>query len=116
MALPHFLAEFDWGTFNAWIPLFMFKAYSFNLKEIAMFAWMPMLFADIGCILGGYLPMLFQKHFKVNLIVSHKLVVTMGAVLMIALGMIGLFSSPYVAIALLCVDGCAHRSLPRLNH
>ncbi|MEI7105731.1 MFS transporter [Pectobacterium versatile] len=111
IALPRFLAEPAWGTFNAWIPLFMFKAYGFNLKEIAMFAWMPMLFADIGCILGGYLPMLFQKHFKVNLIVSRKMVVTMGAVLMIAPGMIGLFSSPYVAIALLCVGGFAHQSL-----
>ncbi len=31
----------------------MFKVYGFNLKEIALFAWMPMLFADFGCILGG---------------------------------------------------------------
>lgn len=46
IALPRFLAEPAWGTFNAWIPLFMFKVYGFNLKEIAMFARMPMLFAD----------------------------------------------------------------------
>ncbi|MGU0055708.1 MFS transporter [Enterobacter hormaechei] len=72
-----------WGTFNAWIPLFMFKVYGFNLKEIAMFAWMPMLFADLGCIVGGYLPPLFQRWFGVNLIVSRKMVVTMGALLMI---------------------------------
>lgn len=61
----------------------MFKVYGFNLKEIAMFAWMPMLFADLGCILGGYLPPLFQRWFGVNLIVSRKMVVTLGAVLMI---------------------------------
>lgn len=111
IALPRFLAEPAWGTFNAWIPLFMFKAYGFNLKEIAMFAWMPMLFADFGCILGGYLPPFFQKHFGVNLIVSRKLVVTLGAVLMIGPGMIGLFTSPYVAIALLCIGGFAHQAL-----
>ncbi|WP_144402986.1 MFS transporter [Yersinia ruckeri] len=111
IAIPRFLAEPAWGTFNAWIPLFMFKAYGFNLKEIAMFAWMPMLFADLGCILGGYLPPLFQKHFKVNLIVSRKLVVTMGGLLMIAPGTIGLFTSPYIAIALLCIGGFAHQSL-----
>ncbi|CNE49056.1 MFS transporter [Yersinia nurmii] len=111
IAIPRFLAEPAWGTFNAWIPLFMFKAYGFNLKEIAMFAWMPMLFADLGCILGGYLPPLFQKYLKVNLIVSRKLVVTMGGLLMIAPGTIGLFTSPYVAIALLCVGGFAHQSL-----
>ncbi len=65
----------------------MFKVYGFNLKEIAMFAWMPMLFADLGCILGGYLPPLFQRWFGVNLIVSRKMVVTLGAVLMIGPGM-----------------------------
>ncbi|WP_264273301.1 MFS transporter [Duffyella gerundensis] len=111
IALPRFLAEPAWGTFNAWIPLFMFKVYGFNLKEIALFAWMPMLFADLGCIVGGYLPPLFQRWFGVNLIVSRKLVVTMGAVLMIAPGTIGLFTSPYVAIGLLCVGGFAHQAL-----
>lgn len=111
IALPRFLAEPAWGTFNAWIPLFMFKVYGFNLKEIAMFAWMPMLFADLGCIVGGYLPPLFQRWFGVNLIVSRKMVVTLGAVLMIGPGMIGLFTSPYVAIALLCIGGFAHQSL-----
>ncbi|VTN11926.1 Hexuronate transporter [Raoultella terrigena] len=55
-----------------------------------------MLFADLGCIVGGYLPPLFQRWFGVNLIVSRKMVVTMGAVLMIGPGMIGLFTSPFV--------------------
>ncbi|ACR67734.1 hypothetical protein NT01EI_0499 [Edwardsiella ictaluri 93-146] len=32
----------------------MFKAYGFNLQEIAMFAWIPVLFADLGCVIGGY--------------------------------------------------------------
>ena len=81
----------------------MFKVYGFNLKEIAMFARMPMLFADPGCIVG-YLPPLFQRWFGVNLIVSRKMVVvTMGALLMIGPGMIGLFTSLPVAIALLCI-------------
>ena len=33
IALPRFLAEPAWGTFNAWIPLFMFKVYGFNLHQ-----------------------------------------------------------------------------------
>lgn len=111
IALPRFLAEPAWGTFNAWIPLFMVHTYGFSLKDIAMFAWIPMLFADVGCIVGGYLPGMFQKMFGVNIIVSRKLVVTMGAALMILPGMIGLFGSPMVAIGLLCVGGFAHQSL-----
>lgn len=111
IALPRFLAEPAWGTFNAWIPLFMVHTYGFNLKDIAMFAWIPMLFADMGCVIGGYLPGIFQRIFGVNIVVSRKLVVTMGAALMILPGMVGLFSSPFVAIALLCVGGFAHQSL-----
>ncbi|HGH5977207.1 TPA: MFS transporter [Kluyvera georgiana] len=111
IALPRFLAEPAWGTFNAWIPLFMVHTYGFNLKDIAMFAWIPMLFADMGCVIGGYLPGIFQRVFGVNIVVSRKLVVTMGAALMILPGMVGLFSSPFVAIALLCVGGFAHQSL-----
>ena len=34
-----------------------------------------------------------------------------GALLMIGPGMIGLFTSPYIAIALLCLGGFAHQSL-----
>ena len=111
IALPRFLAEPAWGTFNAWITLFMVHTYGFNLKDIAMFAWIPMLFADMGCVIGGYLPGIFQRVFGVNIVVSRKLVVTMGAALMILPGMVGLFSSPFVAIALLCVGGFAHQSL-----
>ena len=76
-----------------------------------MFAWMPMLFADLGCILGGYLPPLFQRWFGVNLIVSRKMVVPLGAVLMIGPGMIALFTNPYVALMLLGSGGCAHQAL-----
>lgn len=111
IALPRFLAEPAWGTFNAWIPLFMVHAYGFNLKDIAMFAWIPMVFADFGCILGGYMPGMFQKFFGANVIASRKLVVTLGAALMILPGMVGLFSNPMVAIGLLCVGGFAHQSL-----
>ncbi len=59
------------------IPLFMFKVYGFNLKEIAMFAWMPMLFADLGCILGGYLPPLLPALVWCEPDRSRKMVVTL---------------------------------------
>ncbi|OWY38898.1 MFS transporter [Xenophilus sp. AP218F] len=111
IAIPRFLAEPAWGTFNAWIPMFLFMEYGFDLKQIAMFAWMPMLFADLGCIVGGYLPAFFQKHFGANLIVSRKLVVTLGSAMMIGPGLIGLFVNPYLAIAMLCVGGFAHQAL-----
>lgn len=111
IAIPRFLAEPAWGTINAWVPLFMHKVYGFDLKSIALFAWMPMLFADLGCVVGGYMPAFFQKHFGVTLIVSRRMVVTLGGFLMIGPGIIGLFTNPYIAIAMLCVGGFAHQAL-----
>lgn len=48
-------------------------------------------FANLGYIIGGYLPPLLQRWFNVNLIVSRKMVVTLGELLMIGPGTIGLF-------------------------
>lgn len=111
IAIPRFLAEPAWQTFNFWIPLYMAEVRHMDLKHIAMFAWLPFLAADLGCVVGGYLAPFFQKHFNVSLITSRKLVVVTGAVCMIGPGCIGLVADPYVAIALFCVGGFAHQTL-----
>lgn len=111
LAIPRFLSEPAWQTFNAWIPLYMATERHMNLKEIAMFAWLPFLAADIGCVLGGYLSPFFHKYAKVSLLTSRKMVVAVGALCMIGPGSMGLVASPYAAIALLCVGGFAHQTL-----
>jgi ACS family hexuronate transporter-like MFS transporter len=111
IAIPRFLAEPAWQTFNFWIPLYMSEVRHMNLKEIAMFAWLPFLAADLGCVVGGYLAPYFQTRFKTSLITSRKLVVVTGAVCMIGPACIGLVANPYVAIALFCIGGFAHQTL-----
>lgn len=111
IAIPRFLSEPAWQTFNAWIPLYMATERHMDIKEIAMFAWLPFLAADIGCVLGGYLSPFFHKHFKVTLFNSRKWVMAVGCLAMIGPGCIGLVDSPYTAIALLCVGGFAHQTL-----
>lgn len=111
IAIPRFLSEPAWQTFNAWIPLYMMTERHMNLKEIAMFAWMPFLAADIGCVLGGYLSPFFHKYAKVSLFTSRKMVMVLGSACMIGPACIGLVASPYTAIALLCVGGFAHQTL-----
>jgi ACS family hexuronate transporter-like MFS transporter len=111
IAVPRFLSEPAWQTFNAWIPLYMATERHMNLKEIAAFAWLPFLAADIGCVLGGYLSPIVHKHFRVSLFASRKWVMAFGALCMIGPGCIGLVASPYAAIALLCVGGFAHQVL-----
>ncbi|AXW64066.1 MFS transporter (plasmid) [Ralstonia solanacearum] len=111
IAIPRFLTEPAWQTFNFWIPLYMATERHMNLKEIAMFAWLPFLAADVGCVLGGYLAPWYQKRFSTSLITSRKMVMVTGAVCMIGPACIGLATSPYTAIALFCIGGFAHQTL-----
>lgn len=111
IAIPRFLAEPAWQTFNFWIPLYLFSVRHMNLKEIALFGWMPFLAADLGCVLGGYLAPFFMRRFNASLINSRKLVIICGAVLMVGPACIGLAASPYVAIALFCTGAFAHQTI-----
>ena len=111
IGLPRILSEPAWQTFNAWIPLYMMTERHMNLKEVALFAWLPFLAADIGCVLGGYLSPWCHRHLKVSLLTSRKIVVAFGALCMIGPACVGLVASPYAAIALLCVGGFAHQTL-----
>ena len=111
IASARILSEPAWQTFNAWIPLYLMTERHMNIKEVAMFAWLPFLAADIGCVLGGYLSPFFHKYCKVSLFTSRKLVLLFGASCMIGPACIGLVDSPYTAIALLCVGGFAHQTL-----
>ncbi len=100
-----------WATFSFWIPIYLATVRDMSLKEIALFAWMPFLAADLGSIIGGYLCPIFMRHFGVSLITSRKLVVATGAVLMFGPSCIGLASDKYVAVALFCIGGFAHQVL-----
>lgn len=109
IAIPRFLAEPAWQTFSFWIPLYLAQERGMDIKQIALFAWLPFLAADLGGVLGGYLSPFFMKRFGMRLIPSRVTAISMAAVLMIAPGCIGLAADPYVAIALFCVGGFAHQ-------
>jgi ACS family hexuronate transporter-like MFS transporter len=111
IASARILSEPAWQTFNAWIPLYLMTERHMNIKEVAMFAWLPFLAADIGCVLGGYLSPLFHKYCKVSLFTSRKMVLLFGCSCMIGPACIGLVESPYTAIVLLCIGGFAHQTL-----
>jgi ACS family hexuronate transporter-like MFS transporter len=53
IALPRFLADPTWRTLTFWLPLYLSKVRHFDLKEIALTAWLPFLAADLGCLFGG---------------------------------------------------------------
>lgn len=82
----------------------------FNLKEIALTAWLPFLAADLGCMFGGVVVAALQRR-GVVLINARRGAFALGAGLMLGMAFVGLVSSPYAALALLCLGGFAHQTL-----
>jgi ACS family hexuronate transporter-like MFS transporter len=110
IALPRFLADPTWGTLSFWIPLYLTTVRHFDLKQIALFAWLPFVAADLGCLFGPAVVLFLQKR-GISLINARRWAFTLGAVLMTGMMFVGRVESPYVAIALLCVGGFAHQTL-----
>lgn len=111
IAIPRFLADPAWQTFNFFIPLYLVEAKGMDLKSVAAFAWLPFLASDAGSLLGGYYAPWLMRRFGASLLTSRKIVVTTGAVLMIGPAAIGLTVSPAAAILLFCIGGFAHQML-----
>jgi MFS transporter, ACS family, hexuronate transporter len=114
IAQARFFAEPAWQTFSFWIPLYLATERHMDLKQIAMFAWLPFLAADLGGLFGGYLSPFLMKRFRVPLVWSRVAGVVLGAFMMIGPACIGLVASPYEAIALFCVGGFAHQMISAL--
>jgi len=110
IALPRFLADPTWGTLSFWLPLYFMTVRGFDLKQLALFAWMPFLAADLGCFCGPTIVVFLQKR-GIGLINARRGAFTAGAIMMIGVAFVGVVQSPYVAIALLCIAGFAHQTL-----
>ncbi len=110
IAIPRFLAEPAWQTFNFFIPLYLVAVWKLDLKSIALWAWLPFLAADFGSLAAGLLPNWLMKR-GASLLASRKITMTIGALCMIGPACIGLAGSPGLAIALFCVGGFAHQML-----
>jgi ACS family hexuronate transporter-like MFS transporter len=110
IAVPRFLAEPAWQTFNFFIPLYLVAVWNLDLKSIALWAWLPFLAADFGSLAAGLLPPWLMRR-GASLLTSRKITMTLGALCMVGPACIGLAGSPGVAIVLFCVGGFAHQLL-----
>ena len=110
IALPRFLADPTWGTLTFWVPLYLNTVRHFDLKQIALFAWMPFLAADIGCLFGGVIVAALQKR-GVGLINARRWAFTVGACMMTGVAFTGFVQNAYLAIALISLAGFAHQTL-----
>ncbi|WP_392562971.1 MFS transporter [Orbus sturtevantii] len=109
ICIPAFLAEPAWATFSFWVPLYLAQEKGMDIKQIAMFAWLPFLAADIGSIASGYLTKLYIRLFgytRINSIIASSIT---GAFLMVSLAFVAITQSPYIAILLISIGGFGHQ-------
>src|ERR1044072_3255495 len=89
IALPRFLADPTWGTLTFWLPLYLTTVRHFDSKQIALFASLPSLAADLGCLSGGTISLTLQKRFGIRLINGRRGAFAVAACLMIGVAFVG---------------------------
>ena len=110
IALPRFLTDPTWGMLSFWVPLYLTTVRHFDLKHIALYAWMPFLAADLGCIFGPSVVLLLQRR-GLDLIDARRGAFTLGAIMMIGVAFTGVVENPLMAVALISLAGFAHQTL-----
>ena len=110
IALPRFLTDPTWGMLSFWVPLYLTTVRHFDLKAIALYAWMPFLAADLGCIFGPAIVLFLQKR-GLDLMDARRGAFTVGALMMIGVAFTGVVKDPMVAVALISLAGFAHQTL-----
>jgi MFS transporter, ACS family, hexuronate transporter len=110
IALPRFLTDPTWGMLSFWVPLYLTTVRHFDLKHIALYAWLPFLAADLGCIFGPSVVLFLQKR-GMHLIDARRSAFTLGAFMMIGVAFTGVVKDPLMAVALISLAGFAHQTL-----
>ncbi len=92
------------------MPLYLTTQRGFDLGQIALFAWLPFIAADAGCLFGPAIALFLQKR-GVSLINARKWAFTVGALMMTGMMFVARVESPVAAIALLSLGAFAHQTL-----
>lgn len=91
-----------WWFFVFWLPQYLSDARGFSLKEIAAFAWLPFVAADLGNFTGGWLSGRLIRR-GVPVIRARKWICVASCAPMMACIPAAMVSSPVWAIVLICV-------------
>lgn len=107
--LGRFFLDPIWWMFVAWLPIYLFDVYKFDIKDIGMTAWVPYVGAAIGSIAGGWFSgFLVSKGHSINF--SRKLSIVLGALLILP-PMIGVafVNDPIWAVVCMAVILCGYQ-------
>jgi len=102
LMLSRFVSDGAFYFFVFWLPLYFSEARDMNLRDIGFFALLVFGAADVGSIAGGYAGKRFMD-LGMSLDKARKLVIWIGAILVLTAMPATLAESPMVAVALISV-------------
>lgn len=95
------VSDFPFYFFLFWLPQYLIDARGFDLRGIALFAWLPWVAADLGAVTGGSLSSwLVAKGKSINF--ARKAVIWLGATMVLATIPAVQAENSYVALGLIC--------------
>ncbi|MDX1515745.1 MAG: MFS transporter [Woeseiaceae bacterium] len=95
------VSDFPFYFFLFWLPQYLIDARGFDLRGIALFAWLPWVAADLGALTGGTLSSwLVARGNTINF--ARKAVIWLGAVLVLVTIPAVYTESGTVALGLIC--------------
>lgn len=81
LVVARLLSDPVWLFYTLWLPKYFKTARGFDIKQIALFVWIPFLAADLGSIVGGAMSAWFVKRGH-DVIKARKMAMCISACLM----------------------------------
>ncbi|MGA2145340.1 MAG: MFS transporter [Bryobacteraceae bacterium] len=91
-----------WWFYVFWLPQYLSDARGFSLKQIALFAWIPFIAADLGNFGGGFAAKILIAR-GVSVIRARKLVCLISSAPMLLAIPAAQARTPFEALAFICV-------------
>ena len=102
IVLSRFLTDPVWWLYITWLPLYLYTARGFSLKQIGLFAWVPYVAADVGSLTGGWMSgFLIGRGWSVDR--ARKAVIVGGMILMSTGALAATAKSPAAALVFIAV-------------
>lgn len=95
------VSDFPFYFFLFWLPQYLIDARGFDLRDIAMFVWLPWVAADLGALTGGWMSSRLVALGK-SIDFARKAVIWLGAALVLVTIPAVMVQSAHVALALIC--------------
>jgi len=106
LLLARVFADPVWWFYLFWLPKYLQEERHFSLTEIALFAWMPYLTADLGSVAGGWLSGLLIRR-RMEELRARRLTMAPCALLM-PVGILVAYLPSTAAMAVICLVTFCH--------